>query len=81
MILIFRHFVHYYLNMPSSARLTPGINVTNIKQNTMASINGIDSLAMTCIGSLEMAEATFKLHPTGGVTKPTARLTVSSMPN
>jgi hypothetical protein len=55
--------------------------VINIKVMMLASRNGMAARNMVPMPSLEIAEATFKHIPTGGVTKPTASPEIRITPN
>ena len=61
--------------------LIGGINVIKINVITLASEKGMAARNMVPMPSLEMAEATFKHIPTGGVTSPIANPVIRMTPN
>ncbi len=61
--------------------LSCGIYVINIKVMMLARRNGMAARNIVPMPSFEIAEATFKHIPTGGVTKPTARPEIRITPN
>ena len=58
-----------------------GINVINIKVMILAKRNGRAARNIVPMPSFEMAEATFRHIPTGGVTRPMARPEIRITPN
>ena len=58
-----------------------GINVIKINVITLANEKGMAARNMVPMPSLDMAEATFKHMPTGGVTSPIANPVIRMTPN
>ena len=67
--------------MAGSHILKCGIYVININVMMFAIRNGMAARNMVPMPSLEIAEATFKHIPTGGVTSPTASPEIKMTPN
>ena len=81
MIYPFLYYGLYFINNPGSHMLKEGSRVINTRVTAFATRKGRAPLKIFPMPSFDMAEATFRHIPTGGVTRPTANPQIRITPN